>query len=244
MLNTVDYYDTVRGEIIYSCNTLEEALDMKFESDLNRSIAKTNHLSVSISNPQEVLETGRLDYSDIGMSNINYICDGKTIIKFNETKGTYDSIYGSPVTREESVPVPAEERFELDDDVPCFTYRLNPTNLYGVNICVLPQEYAYSYLMDLDKWEISGYETVLDRKCAIISGITKEEFRSKSNSYTFKIDVDCETGTILRFIGFDENDNMTWYMAAQNIEFNVPIDDVVMPSTNGYTPLEEYRKRS
>lgn len=57
-----------------------------------------------------------------------------------------------------------------------------------------PQEYAFDFLWDFDRWRIDSIDTVAGRECFVLSGSADGE-----KGYSFEMSVDKQTGSLLSF---------------------------------------------
>lgn len=239
MLNSIDYYDTVKGNFIYDDCYSEYAVNVSFESDLNNGNAVTNVMSVDVQNPDDVTGKNNIHYDELPSFNKTLTSDTKTLLLIDDVAKTYRVDFGDSVTREAAEDIPDEKRYGADEDgIMCYWYRSDPTNTFMARDCLFPQEYVFGFMNDFDLWEIKGNEEVAERECVVIEGTTEKDYGKKVNTHDFTFYVDEETGTILKMLCYDENGEVTRYLTTENIEFNAEIAEVVHPDVSGYELIQ------
>lgn len=124
-----------------------------------------------------------------------------------------------------------------DNGNPSYHYRTDITNTYLASVSLLPQEMTFGFLTDFDVWDVERTEEYVGRKCYIVSGKTNENYGQKLGVEKFTFYVDCETGVLLKYIGYDESQNIRSYIITENISFD-NIQTVYKPNTAGYSFIE------
>lgn len=167
-----------------------------------------------------------------------YYCNGKSEVIINDLEKTYVTSQDNTINLEAVCDIANEERITIEEDgEPCYNYKTNPTNLPEVSICLFPQEMAFGFLADQELWEIEDVQTIDGRSVYHIVGKTNEEYGNKLNVATFEFFVDVNTGVLLKYIGYNEDNEISDYMFAENISFDKQAESVKMISQsklNGY----------
>lgn len=129
--------------------------------------------------------------------------EGGNMILVNNLARTYTQNYLPTYTRSDTPYIPLESRVTTaEDGIPTYTYRRNITNCPLASYSVVPQEIAFSYLKDFDKWDITDDDvTFLDRSCVKITGSPSPYIAAKHNIDSFSMVVDSATGILLDFSG-------------------------------------------
>lgn len=106
-----------------------------------------------------------------------------------------------------------EKRISTLDGEPCYTYRQNVTNLhYASTVSIFPQEMAFGFLGNKELWDITGRTEYLGREVVIVSGVTSPSYGAKLNINNFTMTIDCKTGIMLKFEGYDYSGNLSKYI--------------------------------
>lgn len=71
-----------------------------------------------------------------------------------------------------------------------------------------------------DNWNITGDTTYLGRDCVKIEGVTNNYAEEKLGVYTFEFIVDKETGVLMKYNGYDENNSLVSYSKFNELTFN------------------------
>lgn len=131
-----------------------------------------------------------------------YSEDGNMIFVDNSAR-TYTQNYLPTYTRSDTPYIPLESRITTaEDGIPTYTYRRNITNCPLASYSIVPQEIAFSYLKDFDKWDIMDNDvTFLGRSCVKIIGTPSPYIAAKHNIDSFTMVVDSATGILLDFSG-------------------------------------------
>lgn len=233
MINSMYYFDTVQGEYIYTWSDLNEAILCSFKSDSNKATALCKTVSVKISDPLAVLGSDVPNHSILPEVDIRYVCDGEQKVSYNAKTDSYDRNYSPPYKRS-NYKEPDKEPEEIygvvsdENGIPSSAFLPDTTNLSENGIWIFPKEFAFAYLYDFKLWYIEGYEIYLNRGCAVISGTTEDQSGLRQNAVSFKMYIDCKTGVMLKYLGFDENDELSRYSVVQSINFDKPIPEITM----------------
>lgn len=185
MLNTVDHIDAVH--CITETSMLREAsVRIEYFTDT---------------------ESGRayqIEYSDDTVYSEAF-SDGNTMIFVDRIGKGCISNYLPVYSLEDTPYIPLDERITVfDDGIPCYNYRRNVTNCPLASYCLVPQEIAFNYLKDFDKWDIEDEDYMfLGRKCVYIKGVPNEYVSEKHSTEEFSMIVDFETGILMKFENYN-----------------------------------------
>lgn len=203
MLNAIDNYNSVSGELIYYSSILEH--NSKVTYDLKKS--KDNILIL----------TEEDNNIDLNMLTKIY-SDGKTYKTINSLTNE-ESVYNvAPVKLMTEKEKTKESRMYLDENGdPCYVYRPEMGSVGTSGLSVNPEMIAMGFMGDFNNWDITGYETLLNRKCAVVEGIFNESYKNKMQAENFKIYIDAQTGILLKFSTFDNNGTVIESLETKNI---------------------------
>lgn len=219
MLNTMEFYNR---------------LDLTMETSMLSQTTTTVEYRIDIdagTSYQATWENGEL-YTEMYSQN-----HSKTTINLKQR--VYDVEYGGYYSREDAYYIPLAQRItEEEDGTPCYRYRRDATNCSLSAYCVDPQELAYSYLADMEKWNIvdDGAEC-LGRTCVKIQGTTSDYIAEKHSADQFTMLVDQETGILLDFQA-TLNGRVTRYMRVTEFELDStsPIKTFDLGDYSGFSP--------
>lgn len=219
MLNTMEFYNR---------------LDLTMETSILSQTTTTVEYHIDIdagTSYQATWENGEL-YTEMYSQN-----HSKTTINLKQR--VYDVEYGGYYSREDAYYIPLAQRItEGEDGTPCYRYRRDATNCSLSAYCVDPQELAYSYLADMEKWNIvdDGAE-YLGRTCVKIQGTTSDYIAEKHSADQFTMLVDKETGILLDFQATLDG-RVTRYMTVTELELDgtSPIKTLDLEDYSGFSP--------
>lgn len=200
MLNSIDYFNcaalTVETSMLGSGVTTVE-----YQTDIDSGLA------------YQAVRTDGILLSE------TYSGNGNMILVSNEEK-TYAQNYRPVYSRSDTSYIPLEKRIITGEDgIPCYRYRRNVTNCPLASYSLFPQELAFSYLKDFDKWGIEDSSaTYLGRACVIIAGVPSPYIAEKHNIDSFTMVVDSATGVLLEFCGTLDGE-ISRYMTATECSF-------------------------
>lgn len=174
MLNSVDYFNSAKGTMIY------ENMNIQFQTDIDGEYSYENE-----------------EYSyENEVNSYSYYCyDEKFYHVDNKDHKYYISVSGhskgfSMSNNDRLVTV-------LDEDNDVAVQRPDMTNLaIAGNSCLLPQSIAMSRLVMFDAWDIVSTENILGFDCAVIEGTHADN--------SFRMWVDIEHGILMKYAENDE----------------------------------------
>ncbi|WP_346887725.1 hypothetical protein [Clostridium sp. UBA1056] len=112
---------------------------------------------------------------------------------------------------------------------------LNRTDLgyLGVSRYIISSDSLTKYLFIYEDWDYTE-STFLGRDVYKLEGAIDQQL-SNTNQGKFCLIMDKETGIILQFLSFDDNENVKYKLECTNLEVNIPIDESVYnKDTSGY----------
>jgi hypothetical protein len=221
MINTVDYFETAKGEFkVNYADTLGETL-IAYELSLNNKAG--------------------------GYIKENYITEGAekvtSLYYKNGTKWTIDENSGfyaegtynleKQATQSETLTI--EDAFSVDNkgnEVPNF--REIPYS-GGAGISLFPNVIAYNYTRDIKSWDIEKQnEELLGHNTLVIKGEA-----NKRNFQSFRLWVDKDTGILVKYETYNSEGEIVDYLYPTKLEINVPIDsEKFKPNLAGLTKME------
>ena len=209
ILNSVDYYDAVKGSFVTTLWREDgEPTVVSYGSDIN---AQKSYQEISAVDEE---------YQVLVADGEKYTIDAKTRTRKVENIGYEEvssrtkqtgSIYAASVAYKtaDNSDVSAA-RVGTEDGVPVYYYRNDLTNCDYAAVSIFPQTLVFGLLTNLNDWEVVATDTYLDRNVLVVEGaISDPIYSQKINSETFKLVVDAETGIVLEFIGYDDLGNET-----------------------------------
>ena len=182
MLNSIDYYTNL--EVTLETNMPEEEpVTVECQTDIPDSLAY-----------EALYRNGKLVQE--------YIVNRNTSARFDHETGETYFDTGKVYSMATSPKIPLEERITvMEDGLPCYERRGNATNCTYAPYSMFPQDIAYSFLKNFDRWEITGSEEILGRKCAVISGTPAPYKSAQYGIDAFTLYVDSETGVLMKLNG-------------------------------------------
>lgn len=165
---------------------------------------------------------------------------GISKVLINIPAKTYDVELGVLYSRKNAYYIPLDQRITIEEDgVPCYRYRRDPSNCSLSSYCVDPQELTYSYLADMDLWDIVDDDVeYLGRPCVRLRGTTSDYIAQKHSADHFTMLVDKATGILMDF-QTTQDGQMTRYMTvtAFELEGTGPIETFDLADYSGFSSL-------
>lgn len=218
MLNTIDYFNYVEGNMVVYDNL--GLLHVDFKSDLVNGKACEEVREVD---SKGMLALNKIDFFDadgdyIKAKGIEYIDAGEmtSVDLINKVYLQYaDGYIRDKMTRFEN-----SERIVIVDGEKQFYGIGNATNCYYAGeYSLLPQNLIFGFLENQDLWAIKSTEKLLNRDCVVIEGKADNGYGEKLGVDTFTIYVDLKTGVWLKFEGFNEIGELSFYSHMEDISF-------------------------
>lgn len=152
---------------------------------------------------------------------------------------TYNVEHGVLYSRENAYYIPLAQRITKEEDgTPCYRYRRDASNCSLSSYCVDPQELTYSYLTDMDLWDIVDDNVeYLGRTCVKLQGATSDYIAEKHSADHFTMLVDKETGILLDFQATLDG-QVTRYMTVAEFELEgtVSVKTFDLEDYSGFSP--------
>lgn len=222
MLNTIDYFNEV--ELTLETSMLNgDICSIYYHTNIDDGIAY-----------EAVLKNGSTLYEDY--------CAGDSLIEVDNAAKTVKREYFPNYKRSDSPYIPLEKRVVIQEDgIPGYYYRQNISRCGFSSYSIVPQEMAFSYLADFERWKIADENVeYLGRSCIKISGNPTAYSGGKHNCDSFTMLVDSETGILMSFEGI-KNGSVTNFITVKEVSFEAgaPIKQYDESEYGSYT--EEYR---
>ncbi len=238
MLNTVDYYDSIDGEFFYSISSIDDVYAVSFNADIDSSKAFSNASKLEINDINNLVTSIQLnefpEFKKAGSFDLSLYSDGENYYRINNIDNTYTTYKYAAIKKIDSIAEDDKSRFTIrEDGIPCYSYRPDSTNAYLAKRCIFPQEMAFGYLANFDLWEIKGTEKIFNRECYVITGNTSDDYGKKTGVNSFEFYIDKETGTLLKYYGYDQSNNLCDFLIISKINFNSP-QEIIAPDFNKY----------
>ncbi|WP_295218372.1 hypothetical protein [Ruminococcus sp.] len=250
MLNSIDYYDSISGTVYFSCGDDMRIINsVQFQCVLS-NMSAYEHYTQFYSNGDmtctltNVTEEVSLFSTDEMIWDKEIYCSDRAMIVADNQDETFQDESFNAISLESACAIENSERISVaEDGEPCYQYRTNPTNLPDASLCLFPQEMAFGFLTEQSLWEIDGIENLNGRNCYHINGHTTEDYGNKLNVETFEFLVDCNTGVLLQYIGYDCDGEISDYLYTEDVQFEDEAETVTAFSENmitGYTEVAQY----
>lgn len=213
MINTVDYFETARGEykIHYGFSpgyqVVEYAISLKHEPG---------------EYGKRTLDTGEI-------SSQEFYKDG-TVWSLNESSKTYMESRVMEENQKKDTTLTLDQAFSTaSDGNPLTNYRESPPST--ANETLFPYEIDSNYTRDLSKWEIEKQnEELLGHNTLVIKGT-----KNHRDFQSFRFWVDKDTGILVKYETYNANGDIVDYLHPTKLEVNVPIDtELFTPNLEGY----------
>lgn len=222
MLNTVDYFETAKGEFkIKYADTVGE-YSIEYELSLNNKAGSYSKNTYITDGAEKITS---LYYKDGTKWTIDENSDSYAEGPYQlETQGTQSetltiedafSVNSKGITVSETLerPYMGEAQFSLYP-------------FYGV---------ASDYIRDLNSWDIEKQnEELLGHNTLVIRGkVNRRDFQ------TFRFWIDKDTGILVKYETYNSAGKVVDYLKSSKLEINVPIDsEKFKPNLAGYTKME------
>ncbi|MFD5854032.1 sigma-E factor regulatory protein RseB domain-containing protein [Cytobacillus pseudoceanisediminis] len=221
MLNSVDYFETAKGEFkINYADTLGETL-IEYELSLNNKAGGYSKETYITKGAEKVT--------------ILYYKDG-TRWEIDENSGSYgEGKYSKELKGNQSETLKIEDAFSVDSDgINVTNYRERPYIGQAAS-SLFPYEIASNYTRDLNTWDIEKQnEELLGHNTLVIKGeVDRRNFQS------FRFWVDKDTGILVKYETYNSEGKIVDYLYTTKLEINVPIDsEKFKPNLAGFTKME------
>lgn len=208
MLNTFDYFESVKGEFVYSSN------NAGFHEQVTYQVKNKTNNQTGASYIKSKSKSGRIIESSY---------DGKKVNQINHKTKEYILADVDLTAKSEKLSI--KERYKKNENGESeYKYRFDPTFMGIAAMSVAPQEVATGYLEDYSKWEISGSELTYGFDTFVISGTFNDYYKQKHNAETFKLWVHKDTGILLKLEEYDKTGNVVDYLETTDLKINNGFD--------------------
>lgn len=222
MLNSVDFYDAVKGSFTTTFIRAGEDVTVSYQVDIPAQVA-----CESIKG---------------SMEDITLVCLDETLSTYDANRSSFTQAYyasqfdaasrTSKLDSNACLPHAQKaaffdgEKMIYDRVVDCgngergYYYRPDITNTSIAGMSIFPQSLGMALLTDMDNWDIVGVEKYLGRQAVVVKGVvTDEDYAKKISSNSFTLYVDMETGVLLDFKGYSESGELTHSITTNDISF-------------------------
>ena len=235
MINSVDYYDNVSGKLTtnyvdHQCTVVDFQCDINMGYSFSHSaLYKVDDISVEEPDINNRLSESNDEYE---------YCDGINYYSIDNIRCYINNAEPLQGGRDNN-PIDAEE---LRNSLLCTgenasqdirIVRNGANSSMAVN-CVTPAPVACQLLADFESWDITGELNYIGRNCIRIAGVDKSE----NETYSFGMYVDKDTGCLLYYAKYNENQFVD-YMAVTQISFNQEAEPVRKIDLDQYIEVSE-----
>ncbi|MDM5155113.1 sigma-E factor regulatory protein RseB domain-containing protein [Bacillus sp. DX1.1] len=214
MINTVDHFETAKGEFKSHYANIPGDTLINYELSLNNKAGGYSKIT-NMGNATE-----KVTY--------HYYHDG-IMWDIHEETGTYIEVKYLQETHSKTLKI--EDAFSVDSEgINVTKYRERPV-IGEAQSSLFPYEIASNYTRDLNSWEIEKQnEKVLEHNTLVIKGkINRHNFQS------FRFWADKDTGILVKYETYNSAGNVVDYLYPTKLEINVPIDSKkFIPNLEGY----------
>ncbi len=216
ILNSIDHFDSVSGKFETTLIT-GSPLSVCYEVDIPSQLSSQKILGSQINTEilckdERILE---VDNNKQIYSEIPFISqyDSSKRTPLNSTANIATN--SSPVKNDEK-RVKENQNGEME-----FYYRTNLTNAGYAATSIFPQELCFGFLTELESWDITGIERILNRTAIVISGKTSDKgYANKLQTFSYTMKFDYETGILLDFKGYSESGEISQELNTTEIKIN------------------------
>lgn len=215
MINSIDYFQTASVSFDMYSKKDQERTHVEGEVDLKnhrsnvqmttKKNGKVNDELTTEEDPSAYLETYptekayRLDRNEEKLTDEDY---AEAQRDFKEDCPTVSSRYST-----------YQGQLQVD-------YRPAPANLAAASEVLFAQETALGFLKDYSQWRIDGREKLLDRDVIRVSGSLSKDYQDKLGATTFTLWIDEKTGAMLKYEGYDNQQEVVDYTHTEAIQFD------------------------
>lgn len=209
MLNSIDYFESAKGSFVRSSEVLGYTDEIDYQVKLkNKPVSKVKIKR----NGNDELETL---YSDTELST-------KDFMEKSIRKEKIEKAESKMNQKEKQV---SSRYLKLDNGKKVYQYRDDPSFMGRAAISLFPQELATGFLEDYSKWSVSENKQINNLDAVVIKGHFNDDYQQRFNAKTFELDVHTETGVLLGYRFFDENNKVNAYMETKSIKLNTSIEE-------------------
>lgn len=234
MLNTVDNFDNASGTFFCTNLDINDIHKVEFKTNLKTSEALSTDETVEIDNIDDLVSNKDFNFINTNIFDTSLYSDGKDYYYIHEQDKTFTILKDSATTVEDSICNDEERFYIAEDNIPSYVYRTDATNAFLAKPCIFPQEMTFGFLTNQELWDIVGETEYLSRNCYVITGTSSPEYGKKLNVSTFEFYVDKETGILLKYCGYDKDENCTGFIVATKFQLNKDVCNIEKPCLDDY----------
>ena len=212
MLNSVDYFDTASVTFTYKSADDKQEHTIVIDTDL-RTHKAFQSKTEAFWDPNESYE----DHISDGSRVYWYFNNSKTYMDFGpvQIRTAEEDEFLAQTTRHSI----GQEDYNYGADV--WLHRADLTNASLSSYCLLPENYAFTYLTDFTKWGITGKKEYLGRNCIVIEG-SVGTYAEKFGNESFCMYIDEATGILLMLEGYDSDGEVMNFVHVEEIVIDQP----------------------
>lgn len=254
MCNSIDFFDTIKATY-YCLDTSLIPYYITYAIDKNDSEIKALNLYFNeagefvsgnfydgfyIENFQGEAEnigtdsiTDQSNQDDtIARKIIGFRDDGSILTKYDGNSYTGKSYqnYASNKSLDFASLIASRNRIREEN----ITGELEPVYYPRANLCCIfgseqyfPQITAMGYLHNFENWRIMEITTLLGRECYVISGEIHDDYSIKTDTVSFQMWVDIETGTLLQLCCYNKIGTLSHQLYTYEYAVNTAISDSI-----------------
>lgn len=222
MLNSVDFYDAVKGSFTTTFIRAGEDVTVSYQVDIPAQVA-CESIKGSMEDVKHICLDETMHTYD---ANRQSYTQGYYASQFDPSRRASNQDSNACLPHAQKAVFFDGEKMIYDRVVDCedgergYYYRPDITNTAFANTSIFPQSLGMALLTDMDNWDISGVEKYLGRQAVVIKGVvTDESYAQKISTDTFTLYVDMETGVLLDFKGYSESGELTQSITTKSISF-------------------------
>ena len=221
MLNSVDFYDTVSGEVTTTFIDQAQEVTVAYQTDLEKQASYQKISAAQLDLEQYCLDGRLIDYNNrTGQSQTAYMVvqpDAENHIARS------NSNICLPQTSSAKSSVSQQRVFVQSDGTRAYSYRPDITNTSFASLSIYPQDLVFGFLTDQDSWDITGVETCAGRRAVVLEGRTADAYYGeKMNVANFVMKVDLSTGILLDFKGYASDGTLSQSLTTVSIQIDAP----------------------
>ncbi|TDK61759.1 transcriptional regulator [Bacillus salipaludis] len=227
MLNTVDNFETAKGEYKLHWANINGA-DGYTLTDYELSM-KNNYNAGGYSKITNIVN---------GKEETSYSYYNNGTMWYIKPDGTYEEEKYQEPPHQGTLKI--KDAFSKDSEGTNVTKMRERPILAGGSDSLFPYEIASNYTRDLNDWEIEKQnEQLLGHNTVVIKGKLNDYARIKHSSNTFRFWIDKDTGILMKYETYNSAGNVVNYLHPTKLEINVPIDSKdFVPNLNGYKKFD------
>ncbi|WP_141431091.1 hypothetical protein [Bacillus sp. 03113] len=233
MLNTVDYFQTAAGEF--------ELYDMYDDNSESRSKVEYKlSLKEQIGGYDKSTSFFDKDIMGFDSDTQETFYNSQTVWRLHRMSKQYQiNDYKAKGSKE---PVDPNDIFQFDlrklYDSPEIFRKRPPAS--SSHLSIFPYEKAAYYLRNDTLWDIEKQnEEVLGHNTIVLYGKIKKAVADRMKGDLFRFWIDKDTGILLKYEVYDQNEAVTSYLHPSKLEINIPVKaQEFVPNLDGYSKME------